>query len=298
VKTRITVLAFVLLSINNLACSRTNVAKTGALLWKISGKDLDKPSYILGTFHLKPAEFLDSIPGARVALLSAEQVVGEITMNDMSHSQATKMPSDTTYQMLYSEEDYHFVNEQLTASLGTGLDKFGKWMPAEIKIMYVMTTYQKYLPDVNFANVIDIAVQNMATENNKPVLGLETVDDQISALFGSPLKRQAESLLCLLKNQDAIIAQAKSLIEAYNHFDLNRIDELVMADDDPCQISREEMDRLNKNRNNNWMKILPGMMKEKSSFIAVGAAHLAGEEGLLNQLERLGYQVEPVGREN
>jgi uncharacterized protein YbaP (TraB family) len=43
------------------------------------------------------------------------------------------------------------------------------------------------------------------------------------------------------------------------------------------------------------MQKLPEIMKEKSSFIAVGALHLAGEEGLLNLLKEAGYTVEPVG---
>jgi len=302
-KTKIAVLTLGLFSITNVAFSRSNVEKTGALLWKISGKDLGKPSYILGTMHLKPAEFLDSIPGARAALLSAEQIVGELTLGDMNSLQlqlfqAIKMPADTTYQILYSEEDYQFVHEQLTASLGAGLDKLSMLMPAGINMIYVMNIYRRYFPEVNPANVIDTAVQNIAMENNKPVLGLETVNDQINALFGSSLRRQAEVLLCHLKNQDYYIPHSKSAIEAYNQSDLNKLYEMAMSGDEPCQSSQEEMDKLNKNRNDNWMKILPGMMKEKSSFIAVGALHLAGEEGLLNQLEKLDYKVEPAGKEN
>ena len=302
-KTKIVVSVLVLFSIINAAFCRTNAGKTGAILWKISGKDLDKPSYLLGTFHLKPAEFLDSIPGAGAALLSAEQIVGELIMNDMNSLQAQvlqamKMPSDTTYQMLYSEADYQFVNEQLRASLGAGLNKLGELMPAGIQMVYIMMMYQRYFPNANPANVIDIAVQNIAKENNKPVLGLETVDDQISALLGSPLKRQAEILLCSLRNHEYGITQIESGIEYYNRFDLDKLYEMMMSDADPCQSSRQETDRLLKDRNDNWMKILPGMIKEKSSFIAVGAMHLAGEEGLLNQLEKLGYTVEPVEKEN
>ncbi len=57
--------------------------KSGALLWKISGKDLKRPSYLLGTFHLKSGDYLDSIPGARTSLEASEQVIGEIEMNNI-----------------------------------------------------------------------------------------------------------------------------------------------------------------------------------------------------------------------
>ena len=48
------------------------------LLYKISGKDIKKPSYIVGTFHVAPASFVDSIPGLRAAMDEAEQVCGEL----------------------------------------------------------------------------------------------------------------------------------------------------------------------------------------------------------------------------
>ena len=298
-KTKIIVLALALLSTINVVFSQTSTGKTGALLWKISGQDLDKPSYILGTFHLKPAEFLDSIPEARTALLSAEQVVGELSLSDMGSlqlqmQQTMMMPSDTTYQMLFSEEDYQFVSEQLSASIGIGLDQLRVLKPAGINMTHVVIMYQKLLPAVNPANTIDIAVQNIAMENDKPILGLETVDKQIYALFGASLKRQAELLLCNLKNKEYEISTIKSVIEYYNRFDLGKLYEISMSDDNPCLSSQEEINRLNKDRNDSWMKILPDLMKDKSSFIAVGALHLAGEEGLLNQLEKLGYKVEPV----
>ncbi len=294
---QISILALFVLIINSFAQPATG--KTGSLLWKISGKDLNKPSYILGTFHLKPAEFLDSIPGAREALSSAEQVIGELTLSDtgalqLQTQQAMMMAPDTTYQMLYSEEDYRFIDNQLTSNIGVGLDKLGVIIPAGINMMYVVMMYQRYFPDVNPNNIIDIAVQNMATETGKPVLGLETANDQFNALFSSSLERQAEDLLCSLKNQDYTISQVESIIETYDHFDLDKIYKISMADDNPCTYSQEEMDKLNKDRNDKWVQILPDMMKEKSSFIAVGALHLAGEEGLLNQLEQLGYIVEPV----
>ena len=53
------------------------------LLYRISGKGLEKPSYIVGTYHLAPATFVDSIPGARAALDEVEQVCGEVDNAEM-----------------------------------------------------------------------------------------------------------------------------------------------------------------------------------------------------------------------
>ena len=54
------------------------------LLWKISGNGLQKPSYIIGTYHLAPVTFTDSIKGLKEALDVSEQVYGEIIMSEMT----------------------------------------------------------------------------------------------------------------------------------------------------------------------------------------------------------------------
>ena len=281
--------------------AQTATYKSGSLLWKISGKDLSKPSYLLGTLHLKPGEYLDSIPGANAALKSCEQVVGEIPMSDMmavqmKMMQAMMMTPDTTYKMLYSDEDFNFVSEQLKSFLGSGLDgQIGAMKPAAIQTMVVVLAYTKHFPDLNMSNTIDLRVQKEATNDQKPVIGLETAEDQIYVLFGiMSLKRQAEALLCNLKNMDKMLPLIPELIDIYNRADLNK---MILHQDEHeyCPSSPEETDALNKDRNNKWMTKLPDIMKDKSSFIAVGALHLAGEDGLLNLLEKSGYRVEAVG---
>ena len=279
--------------------AQTGTCKSGSLLWKISGKDLSKPSYLLGTFHLKSGEYLDSIPGAKPALQSCEQVVGELNMSDMAKlqlrmQQAMMMTPDTTYRMLYSDEDYQFVSDKTASLTGAGLDQLGILKPAAIQLAIITFVYSNYFPDVNPANVLDIRIQTEAIKDQKPVLALETIDDQIHVLFGiMDLQRQADILLCNLKNLDELIASIPELINDYAQGNLNNLYE-NMEGSDSCPSTLQETDALNKDRNNAWMNKLPDMMKEKSSFIAVGALHLAGEEGLLNLLEKAGYNVEPM----
>jgi uncharacterized protein len=47
-------------------------------------------------------------------------------------------------------------------------------------------------------------------------------------------------------------------------------------------------------RNKLWMKRIPDLIIKNSCFIAVGAGHLVGETGLINQLRKLGFTVEPI----
>ena len=287
-----------LLSITTLL-SANNPGSTNALLWKISGNGLEKPSYILGTFHLADKTMLDSIPGANAALDDCEQVVGEIVMGDMMAMAQTvqlagMMPADTTYQMLYSEEEYKKVDEGVKAYLGAGLDQIGMLKPSLVSTTISMLIYQTFFPEINLNEVMDNYVQQYAISAGKPVVGLETIEEQINVLFNSsPLKRQADQLLCLLENIEDMHSSAVELIEAYNSKDLTTIHALISSESDPCRYSQEEMDALIKNRNDDWIKKLPTIILEKSSFVAVGAGHLVGDDGILTQLKTLGYTVEP-----
>ena len=280
--------------------SANNPENTGALLWKVSENGLKKPSYILGTFHLADKTMLDNIPGSNAALVDCEQVVGEIVMGDMvSQAQtmqlAGMMTADTTYQMLYSEEEYKKVDEGVKAYFGAGLDQIGMLKPSLVSTTITMFIYQKFFPEINLNEIMDNYVQQYAISEGKPVIGLETIEEQVNILFNSSsLKRQADQLLCLLENTEHVQNSAVELIEAYNNKDLAAIQTLIDSESDPCRFSIEETDALIKDRNDNWARKLPSIMQEKSSFIAVGAAHLIGDEGILSQLRTLGYTVEPV----
>ena len=274
--------------------------KTNALLWKVSGNGLEKPSYILGTLHVAPKAKLDSIPGAMQMLESCERVVGELVMSDAMAQisiiqQAGMMPTDTTYEMLYTEDEYQKVSNGIKECTGVGLDHVSMFKPGMIRTSVSLFMCRKYFPDFDVNEAMDNYVQQYAYSVGKDVIGLETIDDQIDALYrSSSLKRQAELLLCLFEYFEETWKSSEKLIDAYNSADLAAIEAISNDVEDPCPSTQTELDALNKNRNDNWIKKLPEIMSEKSSFIAVGAAHLVGESGLLTQLEKLGYKIEPV----
>ena len=87
-----------------------------------------------------------------------------------------------------------------------------------------------------------------------------------------------------------MITQGKDLITAWLKHDLG---EMYSISEKGLAVFGNENDFLNK-RNDKWMKVLPGLMKKESRFVAVGALHLAGPRGLDNQLQDLGYTLTPI----
>ena len=277
--------------------AQSGVEKTGALLWKISGNGLAHPSYIFGTHHLFPLSFFDSVPGVKQAFASSRQMVGELVMGDMTAmavelQKAGMMPPDSTWQMLLSEDDYRFVDEQLTAFFGAGLQVLGMLKPAMVSMTFTVMFYQRTIPQMNPEEAADLWFQQQAVQKHVPVLGLETVQDQIDALFKvAALKSQAADFVCALKNVDHLESSAKRMNRMYRSADLNGLSEML-REEGPCPMSAEQEKALNDNRNKRWLEKLPAIMSNQPSFIAVGCLHLAGEQGLLVGLEKAGYKVE------
>lgn len=125
--------------------------------------------------------------------------------------------------------------------------------------------------------------------------GFETIDFQIDVLFhGTPMEDQVKGLMCMVDNREWMEQMViEDVVNAFFSQDLKAIEaaiELEMGND--CDSKPEDKDRLIYNRNANWLKKMPQMMSEKSTFFAVGIAHLVGEKGVLAGLKKAGYTVE------
>lgn len=82
----------------------------------------------------------------------------------------------------------------------------------------------------------------------------------------------------------------QEMVERYKNQDLNALYTYV-ADEKYADIETEKW--LLIERNKNWVKSLPEMMEKEANLIAVGAAHLIGEEGFIQLLRSEGYTVKP-----
>jgi hypothetical protein len=142
-------------------------------------------------------------------------------------------------------------------------------------------------------DLIDNYFQTLALENGKSVKGFETVDLQMDVLYGAPLDKQVNDLMCMVDH----FAESKEMVdlitEAYFSQDLNKIEAVMESEASfDCSTSPEDTDILIDNRNRAWVKMMPEMMSEKPTLFVVGAAHLCGEQGVLKLLEEEGYTIE------
>lgn len=271
------------------------------LLWKVTGKGLKHPSYLFGTHHLIPIQFLDSVPGLYKAFNECDDVVGEIVLNNIDATskikQAAIMPDHKTIKDLLNDDDYKLTDNELKSVLKFGLKDVSIMNPSLILSMYEMEIYKK-LTGFTENKQSDSYFQTVAAEKGKKVIGLETVEQQIAVLFGNgSLKRQAEVLVETIKQKDNILNEMIQLNKLYKEGKIDTLIELSKGKDNITDMTEEEYTNLVDNRNAQWLAKLPVYFKESSCFVAVGAMHLGGKKGLVKQLQKAGYKVTAIEKE-
>lgn len=279
------------------------------LLYKITGKNLEKPSYIIGTYHLAPASFVDSIPGAKAAFESVEQVCGEVDMAEMESMESTQklmaammLPDGKSLSDLLTADEMDRLNAYMKATIGADLtnplikSQLGSMTPMAISTQLQLVQFKRITPDFNPMALIDSYFQQAAKKTGKSVIGFETVDFQISVLYtGSTIERQKQQLFCMIDNAEYSVAMLKELVGAYFAQDMAKLYEISEEKrGDGCDSTPEEDEALIFGRNADWVEKMPAIMADKATLFVVGAAHLPGERGVLELLEKQGYTVEAV----
>lgn len=279
------------------------------LLYKISGNGLAASSYVIGTYHVAPVSFVDSVPGIRQALAAVEQVYGELNMEDelkpenlQKMKAAMMLPEGTTLSSLLSKDEMERLNKRLREVMGTDMtnpmvsQQLNQLSPMTLTTQLSLLNYLKKTPGFDPTNLFDSYFQKVAKEQGKGVGGLESLDFQIKILYhGQSIERQKELLMCQIDNWDFTEQMADGIIKAFFTQDLNAIKEAVdMKMGNSCDSTHEEEAAMIYNRNANWLQLMPAIMQEKPTLFAVGAAHLPGEKGVLQLLQVAGYTVEAV----
>ncbi len=280
-----------LVSLSTLA-QKTNDENT--LLWKVSGKGLEKPSWIFGTIHMLCEEDANLSDNMIKAIRSCDEVYFEVDMDNMFEligaMTKMKMKGDTTLQDLLNKEQYEKVKDYFESK--------GSMLPFSLletykPILAASTLEQGSLPCEATA-MMEQVIMGKAKEYDKKIKGLETMAYQAGVLDSIPYKLQAEQLVSYIDKVNKGVVEDKEMTEmfkAYKNQDLKRLEELMLETD--AGIS-SFTDVLLYHRNRNWVNKIKVMLPAKSLLIAVGAGHLPGEKGIINMLRKEGYEVTPV----
>lgn len=128
----------------------------------------------------------------------------------------------------------------------------------------------------------------------KDIEGLETLAYQASLFDSIPYSLQAKQLLDVVNKVYDVNNETSRLVEAYKRQDLKAIE--AITDDEQWGMDNY-LELLIYKRNHNWVQKLNSILSSKAVFIAVGAGHLPGKQGLIELLRKEGYTVSPVANQ-
>ena len=270
------------------------------LLWKITGKNLKNTSYLFGTNTMIPPGFADSIPDIYIAFNKCSTVVSEITMNSIDNQKkiynAAILPHGIKLDQIITGENYKIVDTEIKSVLKIGLKELSVMQPQLILNMY-KTELNKNIFRYKSEYHIDSFFQLIGSEKGKNIIGLETIDKQISLLFDTTnIKRKADLLVESIVNKENLIADLKQINSLYKAGNLQGLYNLAKRQGRITDMTMEEFSQSVDNRNHAWLIQIPELMKYSSCFIAVDAIHLPGENGLIKLLEKEGYKVTKAGK--
>ena len=281
------------------------LAANAQLLFRISGNGLEKPSYIVGTYHIVDDSFVDSIAGIRQALADCQQVYTEVLKAELTSAdrlafkKAQLLPEGMTIDKLLSSEDMNRLNAYVKRLIGTDLSNprlasFRHLTPTALSLNLSLLIFaKKYGGLMKSGTMIDDFFPKEASKQGKNAGGLETMSFQLTLLYGGTMEEQKEALMCMVDNGEVIEKLEEDMAQAYLSRDLNRLKEILDRKMAICS-SPEETAAMLDNRNADWLTKMSGIMNEKPTLFAVGAGHLLKENGVLNLLRKAGYTVEPV----
>jgi uncharacterized protein YbaP (TraB family) len=263
-------------------------ALDNSLLWEITGPGLKKPSYLFGTFHLMCSEQIQPTDALKEKLGKADQLCLELDMDDPATRKQMEtsilLPPGKKLTQFCSPSDSAIINAFLKSTVGATLDQMAVMKP--LVLMQLV-----YLPLLGCQpDSWEMRLTQMAIDQKKEVKGLETVAFQMGIFDNIPYATQVDWVVEYLSKNDQTVAEFKSLVKSYQEQNLNAMVELVNASPQ----FRDHAEVLLDQRNRNWAEQIPAMAKQKSTFFAVGAGHLGGENGIITLLKQKGYTLRPV----
>lgn len=261
----------------------TAAAQEKTLFWEISGNGLTKKSYLYGTmhvndkvsYHLSDTFFKNLLEADMVANESDPETWDDLT--DLTKEQNfdakrnfytefyKKVAKKTDIKAVFDVRN-NFFNNMLSAIGGESSD----FQENTVLDMFIYQTGRKY-------NKKNVGLED-ARGSMIPILKIKEED-------AKPKDENLQVLMKLMKNRPFY----EVLKQYYREKDIVMLDSIYKL-----MMSKKAHDVLITIRNENMTRSIDSLVKKGSLFSAVGAAHLAGNDGMIALLRKRGYTVKPI----
>jgi uncharacterized protein YbaP (TraB family) len=263
-------------------------AQTKGLLWQITGKNIKQPTFLYGTIHLFDTSMYKLPEPVLSKLAQTKQVYfeldfGKINPMDMMKYALVKDSTERLDKMLDAASLQKFKEIAKSSSM---LQMMGENM-FRLKPIFLTTMLLNNGKSV----AIDMEMYNRAKALKDSVGGIETVDEQMSAINALSAASQAQMVKEMLKTYTTPDEAIKKLTNIYVKQDINT---LLSDMNEGAPIDAAFNEALLTKRNVIMANRIELLVGKTSTMIAVGAGHLGGPQGLIALLKKKGYQFKNV----
>jgi len=261
-------------------------------VWQVSkaGRQL----YIAGTVHMLAPEQYPLPSAFATAYQQADSLVLETDIRELNTPkgiqllmQHARYQDGRTLQQVLSAGTYQqlaaFASEQ-----GVNLTTLNSFKPDFV----LLTIMQVALQKAGMAGEgVDLHFLQRAQTDAKPLLFLETIEQQLSLLLNASASNEEQFVQQNLAQMNDMDSQLTQIISAWRSGDTTALASLAMAFTDTPQ-GKQFYDTLLVQRNKNWLPQLIQMLSTPEvELVLVGALHLAGDNNVLQLLQQQGYSV-------
>jgi uncharacterized protein YbaP (TraB family) len=279
-----------LLSAALLLCVSTVQADTS--VWQVTkGK---QHLYIAGTVHLLPPEQFPLPQEFSQAYSQADTLVFETDVRELETAKGMQL---LMQHAMYS--DGRSLSQVLSANSYQQLQQYAKTQGVDLAPLnnfkpdfVLLTLMQVALQKAGMAGEgVDMHFLKQAVADNKPMLFLETVEQQLAMLLNISAENEDAFVTQNLQQLSELESELIKIIAAWRSGDTDTMAALAMAFTDTPE-GKLFYDALLVQRNKNWLPQLEQMMATPEvELVLVGALHLAGEANVLQLLREQGYSI-------
>ncbi|MBL7076913.1 MAG: TraB/GumN family protein [Kiritimatiellae bacterium] len=263
-------------------------------LWRIS-KDANH-IYLQGSVHLLkkshyplPDAIENAYADSAVLVLEADLSAAQDPAQQMALLKAGMLEGKATLQGSLSKETWAMAEKQI-AEMGMNIALFNAFKP-----WYFATSITALrLQSLGFSafDGIDWHFFNRAKTDGKPVVGLETLEYQMSLFDAISAEDQDALVRQTMEDIANIDEEMDAILDAWAVGDLKAMDESLLKNFKEYPVVYKS---LVTDRNHNWIAQIVGFLESgKVHMIVVGAGHLSGKEGLLQLLKKQGLQLKQL----
>ncbi|MGA2564738.1 MAG: TraB/GumN family protein [Steroidobacteraceae bacterium] len=259
--------------------------------WSVKGAH--NTVYLLGSVHvLKPADS-DLPPDSLRAYNNAKALVMELDLNNISADSLVgadlsdeMLPEGQTLAEALGPSAYGKFAAHLQP-LGVEPDFFSQFQPWFAAI----SLEQLELARLGFetGSGVDEQFAARAQSDHKPIIALETIEQQLGIFAHLSLDEQRRFMLYTLEDADDTSNATDAVISAWRNGDTKSLEQLLSE----SYAQYPELFRmLTTDRNRAWLPVITGLLHEDQDYLViVGALHLVGKDGIIQLLAQQGYQA-------